>query len=300
MTRASALVLGTAQWGMPYGIANASGPPSDAELRALVARAREAGVAALDTARAYGESEARIGALRDAIAGFEITTKLAPDVAPDGVAAAEAVARTHASVEASLRALRVRRLDALLLHRAAHRTTCGGAVWNALREERRAGRIGRRGVSAANPEEAWAALDDPEVEQVQVATSLLDQRLWRAGFFERARERGKLVHVRSVFLQGVAFLAPDALPPHLAPLRAPLERIAKWASMRGLSVPDAFLLFARGLGVPLVLGFERAAQVGEIVARRESVHAQMDAWSELAASTSLPGRPDLLDPSRWR
>ena len=28
-------VLGSAQWGMPYGIANANGPPDDAELRTL-------------------------------------------------------------------------------------------------------------------------------------------------------------------------------------------------------------------------------------------------------------------------
>src|SRR5690606_30970516 len=103
--------------------------------------------------------------------------------------------------------------------------------------------IGRLGVSAASPAEAWAALADPEVERVQVATSLLDQRLWRAGFFARARQLRKEVHVRSVFLQGVAFLAPDALPEALAPLRDPLARIHAWAAARGLGPADPFLLF---------------------------------------------------------
>lgn len=36
------------------------------------------------------------------------------------------------------------------------------------------------GVSAANPDEAWSALEHPEIEVIQVAASLLDQRLARA------------------------------------------------------------------------------------------------------------------------
>src|SRR5690606_21493334 len=50
------LTLGSAQWGMPYGIANRTGPPSRDELAELLRVARDAGIRAIDTARAYGES----------------------------------------------------------------------------------------------------------------------------------------------------------------------------------------------------------------------------------------------------
>src|SRR5690606_141424 len=156
---AARLVLGTAQWGGPYGIANREGPPPAPERARLLARAQAAGVRALDTARAYGASEARLGAaLAGGAARFAIGTKLAPDACPPGASAAEVCARTERGVAESGAALGVARLDALLLHRAAHRRAAGGAAWARLCAERRAGAIGRLGVSATSPAEAWDAL----------------------------------------------------------------------------------------------------------------------------------------------
>jgi aryl-alcohol dehydrogenase-like predicted oxidoreductase len=79
MTRASkrcSFVLGTAQLGMPYGVANHCGLPSDADAAALLGAALMAGVRAFDTVRAYGASERRLGrALADAPEVTIITTK---------------------------------------------------------------------------------------------------------------------------------------------------------------------------------------------------------------------------------
>jgi aryl-alcohol dehydrogenase-like predicted oxidoreductase len=291
------LILGTVQWGQRYGITGC-GMPDDAELAALLTTARAAGVATLDTARAYGTSEARLGALA-APASFEIQTKLAPDVCPDGADADTVRARTAASLAASRSALGVARLDAVLLHRAAHRRAAGGAAWDLLRLSQRSGRIGRLGVSAARPEEAWAALDDPHVQCIQVATSLLDQRLWRTSFFERAHRAGKQVQVRSVFLQGAAFLSPDALPGALARLCDPLHAIETWSRAHGLTTADAFLLFARAIpGATLVLGFERGAQLAAALATLRLPSLAPAACAELAALVPALGA-DVLDPSQW-
>jgi aryl-alcohol dehydrogenase-like predicted oxidoreductase len=294
---ASRIVLGTVQWGQRYGIAG-EGAPDDAELVRLLERAHSVGIAALDTARAYGTSEARIGSLA-APRRFAIQTKLAPDVAPPGATAAVVRDRAVASLAASLTELRTARVDAVLLHRAAHRHAASGAAWEALRGARREGRIARIGLSAAQPEDAWAALADPEVERIQVATSLFDQRLWRAGFFERAHRAGKQVQVRSVFLQGVAFLAPEVLPEHLGPLRDPLHRIAAWANARSLTVADACLLFARAVsGVSLVLGFERSAHLDAALAAWCRPVLSSAEHAELAGLTPELG-DDVLDPSHW-
>jgi len=56
----------------------------------------------------------------------------------------------------------------------ANRHACGGRLWRTLLAEREAGRIDALGISAATPEEAWAALADPNIEVLQVASSLLD------------------------------------------------------------------------------------------------------------------------------
>ena len=56
------LTLGTAQLGPAYGIANREGRLDDSSADALLSAAWDAGMRWFDTARAYGESEARIGA----------------------------------------------------------------------------------------------------------------------------------------------------------------------------------------------------------------------------------------------
>ena len=59
--RLSQLMLGTAQFGVQYGIANTKGQPSYEDVRGILACAFEGGVNCLDTSVAYGASEELIG-----------------------------------------------------------------------------------------------------------------------------------------------------------------------------------------------------------------------------------------------
>ena len=62
----SRLMLGTVQFGMPYGVANRTGQPSYPDVVAILAAAVEGGVNCFDTAAAYGTSEDVLGrALRE-------------------------------------------------------------------------------------------------------------------------------------------------------------------------------------------------------------------------------------------
>ena len=55
------MMIGTVQFGIPYGIANNQGQPSNEEVMAIMKHAHESGVDEYDTAAAYGESEKRLG-----------------------------------------------------------------------------------------------------------------------------------------------------------------------------------------------------------------------------------------------
>lgn len=297
------LALGTAQWGSRYGINNTTGAPEPHTAQEMLAVARRAGITTLDTARGYLDSEALIGASLDATGArddFEVVTKLHPGIARTGDSAAKALANTGRSLARSRKALAQTRLDVVLLHRYPHRHLHDGAVWRRLRREREAGAIGALGVSAANPVEAFAALEHPEVEVLQVAASLLDQRLARAGFFEAAREAGKRVFVRSVFLQGVAFIAPRKLPRHLAGFAEPLSEIRGQATALGCELEQLFLAYAATLpGVTAVVGCETVAQLRGIVAAEAAPGPSMSSVRRLA--NRIPPLPErLLDPSRWR
>jgi aryl-alcohol dehydrogenase-like predicted oxidoreductase len=293
------LALGSTQWGMPYGIANKHGEPDASELEAMLARARAAGVCTIDTARAYGESEARIGRAISSGGGWRVITKLDSDVHREGLGIAETLESLSKSLEASRRALASDALPVLMLHRFAHRHACGGRLWRGLLAERDAGRIGALGVAAATPEEAWAALQDPDIEVLQVASSLLDLRLHRQGFFPRARELGRTVYVHSIFLQGIAHLEPETLPPSLLDLAAPMQAIRACASRVGVPPHALYLAFARELpGVHPILGCETDAQLETLLTDWAS--DAIDAATITLLVDSLPTlEAQIVDPSRW-
>ena len=73
----SKLALGTAQFGIPYGISNESGQINSKEVGNILSLARQNGIDTLDTAISYGDSEAVLG--RQSLDGISIVTKL-PEV----------------------------------------------------------------------------------------------------------------------------------------------------------------------------------------------------------------------------
>lgn len=265
----------------------------------MLALAADAGVDTLDTARVYGDAETVIGNVTDGSSSWRIVTKLDPGVHSPGDSADSVVAATRRSLEESCVQLKTRTLDTVLLHRPEHRLVADGAAWRTLRAAQEAGEIRCIGISATSPDAAMEALEDPHVQVMQVATNLLDRRLADLGFFQAAVERGVEVHVRSAFLQGVAFMGVDELPSHLTGLAPSLRAIDEWAAAHEMIRPAVFLAYAMGLPVSrVVIGCERAEQLEWNLSA--SLEAPRLHGPLTALVTALPILGDqMLDPSCW-
>ena len=300
------LVLGTAQLGLGYGVANQTGMPSESEAITLLHTAIRAGIDHIDTARAYGDSERRIGlALADpALLPVTIVTKLDPLAAlRENGSEEDTLAAVTASLAASRQALGRDRLDTVLLHRAAHRTQWGGVVWRTLLGERDAGRIDAVGVSVQSPSEGLAALDDRQVGHIQLPFNLLDRRWHDAGVIDVLRHRPDItVHVRSVFLQGLltgnAIRWPAVPGVEFAVVLQQLKVLAASLGRSGLT--DLCLAYVRGQAWidGIVIGVETVDQVKANLALFE--RAPLRAADIAATCAALPALPDtFLDPARW-
>lgn len=204
----SRFVLGTAQLGMNYGVTNSSGRPAKADAENIVKVAIGNGVAYLDSARAYEDSESVIG---DTLASgwanrVRTVTKLSPFVGDrDSVSELELRSSIDASVYQSCAQLRCRQLDVLMLHRLGDSAALRGAIWGRLRELQNARVIDKLGASVQSPDELRIALELPRLAYLQMPFNLVDWR-WEADVctIRKARENaGVVVHVRSVFLQGL-------------------------------------------------------------------------------------------------
>jgi len=292
------LALGSVQWGLHYGIANQTGQPSTDTVAHILKVARHADISVIDTARAYGSSEEVIGQVADT--QWRIVTKCAPDLWTPGISTNDALTRLDTSLYQSNSALKRDVLDTVLLHRPEHRTCCNGALWHTLKAHQAQGRIRRLGISALTPQDAWEGLEDPSIDVMQVACSLLDQRLYRSGFFEQAAERGKEIHVRSIFLQGVAFLDIQAdLPSSLMPLQSSLNHIHHVARQCNTQPAALWMMFARHLpATHLVIGCETVDQLEQNIAWAHSPNIPTHTFETLIAD--IGDLPDsALNPALW-
>lgn len=202
------LVFGTVQLGLDYGVSNKSGRPDLTQARKMLRTAVINGVKYIDTARAYGTSEAVVGAAFKG--GWEgratVITKLSPladcpaDADPLWVRAA-----VDASIFESCHQLETNTLDVVMLHRAAQFVQWQGAAWERLAELRQQGVVAALGVSVQNPVELQRALEEPLVSHIQLPCNLLDWR-WDDSIQlikEAKQGRSLIVHVRSALLQGL-------------------------------------------------------------------------------------------------
>lgn len=205
------LVLGTAQLGAPYGVANRTGKPDPGLAREIVAAAWSGGIRCFDTAQAYGESESVLGtALREnGISNAEVVTKLHPDLNYRDPKALEL------ALDGSGHRLEGQRIQCLMLHREELLAEWDSGLGTVLRRFVREGRCASVGASVYSPAMGRAALEREGLTNLQAPANVLDRRFERAGIFDQADELNKQVHVRSIYLQGLVLLAPDQVPAHL-------------------------------------------------------------------------------------
>jgi aryl-alcohol dehydrogenase-like predicted oxidoreductase len=302
-SRPAELVFGSVQLGLPYGAANKTGMPSRENALSLVRRAASAGIT-LDTARAYGESESRIGEALTKKRARTITklsplAELASDASRNAVRAA-----VDASIAESLQALRREQLDCLLLHRAAHMTAFNGAVWDRLVERLEDGTVLSLGVSVQSPQEALAALDCSDVQHLQLPFNLLDWR-WRAhGVIGRIEARPHItVHARSIFLQGILAADDASVWPKIAGINVPyvIELLTEEAErFDRAGVADLCVAFVRGQGWidGLVIGMETEDQFDANM--RLFLRPPLASHDCAQLEQRLPRLPErLLDPAQW-
>jgi len=291
------LILGTAQLGDAYGIANQRGALGDADVAAMLDAAVEAGIRAFDTAPAYGASEARLGQWlrrRGAVDGLRIGSKL-PTVA--AVPAVDLAVAVRDAVEASRSRLGVDTLDPFLLHDAGDLRVHGAALLDALCAQREHGAIGRIGASVYDVETAVAAAEFAGVAVLQHPVSLLDRRMIADPRRQLLRIAGVEVHARSVFLQGLLLLDPEHLPAPAAPARPALRELQAVLASFGVGAADVALAFVCGAGVDaVVFGAETPEQVWSAV---DAVMRPLPGGLQRRLAALAPPRLEVIDPRRW-
>lgn len=215
----SRLMLGTAQFGMSYGIANTAGKPSFERVCEILRTAAEGGVTTLDTAAAYGTSEEVLGEALEALGlrgAMKVISKIPPIVVESD---AEAEGFIENNLRCSLTRLKLEQLAVCLLHREDDLR-----FLPLLEKMVERGLIGGAGVSL---DSARFIEDVKSVPYIQLPYNIIDKRfdtLW-----SEIMKNGIQVFTRSVYLQGLLLMPESGIRPELRgviTVRRELEKIA--------------------------------------------------------------------------
>ncbi len=292
--------LGTVQFGTQYGVQGNARPDFSAVER-MLHMAVDGGITLFDTAAAYGDAEEVLGRFA---AGhphdskkMRFVSKLAPNALESADASDWASAVLSCAGE-SLKRLGAEKLYAYLFHNAQYifREDAVQAILSVKRE----GLSEKAGVSAYSPQEALKALEYPEIDAVQIPYNVFDQRLDKAGFFEKARANGVTVFARSSLLQGLAVMEPDRLPEHMRFAKPYLDAFRSICEAYEVSPLQAAIGYVGQHPAIdyVVFGVDNERQLGEYLALRD-VKLPSELYEELRAAFSQ-AEEKLVNPTLWK
>lgn len=185
--------------GLPYGIQK-GGDLTFEESVLILNKAYEAGINELDTAEAYGNAHTVIGKYHDLHPErkFKVITKLPKNIEGD----------IEAKVIEYLSELKVDQLEAIMFH-AYETLKHNPNALSILSKLKSQGLINNIGVSIYTNEEFESLLNYDEVDLIQLPFNLFDNESCRGDLLEEAKQKGKTIHTRSAFLQGLFFMHPS-------------------------------------------------------------------------------------------
>jgi len=283
------LALGTAQFGLHYGIANQFGQVTTDEVKKILQAARSAGIDTLDTAVAYGSSERVLGEI--GVADWRIITKL-PGLPENCNNIEDWVNNT---VRESLQRLKENKLAGLLLHRPLQLLEENGAsLYQALINLKKEELVEKIGYSIYSPDDLDRLYERFPPDLMQAPFNIFDQQFLTNGWLKKLHEADVEIHVRSVFLQGLLLMKPQDLPIKFYPWKTLWNKWYNWLNENNLTPLQACLRFA--IAQPeinrVVVGVDNAGQLNEILSAAQC-NAPLPP-QELASEDK-----NLINPSLW-
>ncbi|MDB2339818.1 aldo/keto reductase [Gammaproteobacteria bacterium] len=285
------LAIGTAQFGMDYGIGSSPGKVSINEVKKILEYAKSINIDMLDTASAYGKSEKTLGELN--VDEFKIVTKTRHfnvlKITDDDVNV------LNRDFDNSLKDLKLDSLYGLLIHNADDLMKPGASkIIEFIQNLKKTKKIKKIGVSIYENKHLNFALENFDIDLVQLPLNIFDRRLIDNGMLKLLSQKGLEVHARSIFLQGLILMENSSRPRKFDRWDSLWKSWSEWLNDYKISPLEASVRYAISFSEisKVLVGIDSVNQLIEIVDAASGVLPPIP--NELYTDDSL-----LLNPSNW-
>lgn len=228
------LILGTVQFGLNYGINNLTGQPSEQEIFNILDEAYFQGVRSLDTADAYGNAINYIGNYHQRRGNkFKILSKFI--FFEKG--------KLVQNVKETLEKIHTNAFEVYSFHSFASYSE-RHYLMDELLFLKQQGIIRKIGISIYTNDEFQHVVNDDFIDVIQLPFNLLDNQNIRGDLMSQAKQKGKEIHVRSVYLQGLFFMDIDSLPDRLLLLKPYLQTLHGYCKKESITMETLALSYA--------------------------------------------------------
>ncbi len=277
------IALGTVQFGLNYGINNTSGQIETAEARKILSYAESNGIATLDTAHAYGDSEKVLGSLLQKNQ-FHIISKL-PHCEIDAV---------EALFQETLERLQTNSLYGYLYH---HFKTFqeNRLTFEKMLSFKEKNFVRKIGFSLYHPYEVDLLIDNNiPFDLVQIPYSIFDQRFNTK--LSLLKEKNVEIHVRSLFLQGLMFKKSEELSPFFESAAPHIKKLHSISIEHHISIASLCINFGLMnnsidkivIGVDSLENLQENVRITEEVKKVESLKNELSSLAVTDENILLP------------
>jgi aryl-alcohol dehydrogenase-like predicted oxidoreductase len=245
------LSIGTAQFGMDYGINNKVGEVDQNEIKRILDFAYLNGINSLDTAKGYGQSEEKIGEyIKSNKFSWNITTKISD---------------LNDSIENQILDS-VKKSGCKSMNILAHSSKLffNDSFFNQINNLRNDKIIKKVGLSVY-PDDDFKKIfyHANYIDIIQLPLNILDTKLIKNGTLYKLSKLGIEIHARSVFLQGLLNAEKKRLKKDFIKILPPITALEKFISNHDINIAEYSLLFVSNLSFvnKVIIGVETLEQL---------------------------------------
>ncbi|MGY4688927.1 aldo/keto reductase [Salibacterium sp. K-3] len=286
------IVIGTAQFGMNYGITNKEGQTDKKQVSEILNKAYDHGIEKLDTAAIYGNSESILGNINKTKSYF-INTKIPP---------VSGVAKNFLEYTFidSLSNLQCNKIEGMFIH-DSNDLINDRTIIEKLSSWKEEGYINKIGVSVYEEKEINQIISNSfPIDLIQLPINIFDQRLLQSDILNQIKKNNITIQARSVFLQGLLLENSTKIIKNHPAYKKYHEILGEISAEHQLSQLEFALLFIFQVDQldEMIIGINNSKQLEEIIKSFNKIkslhHLLKISWNELA----IPNK-SLIDPRLW-